>query len=955
MPKRKTINKFLIAFLILFFALSPFNFNSLPHIISSFSRADASCGYGQYICDNYTVIEENQTWEGNVVFDNPFKPVVIAGGATITVKPGARIEMMGLEVWEGQIIAAGTEKEKITFTSSVPNCPEDQQEYCENNDIGNIRGSFYFMDYTGEDNDGNPDDDVSFFRYVEFSNLGYSMAGVPEALNTKTKSRGLFNTAYADELTIIPALSYYSGRVKIENATFKNNGPINISVNARSYQDEPNVLRVSNSNFEGGPDDTAVHSSFVIENREDNYEYRADGRVILTNNWYGSELGPRQAPDYLIGGEKITGDYALNGFRSNDLIADPVLVVPGIMGSANVGNFQKLDPIFHTYDNLVASLKENGYEADKNFFEFPYQWRDSNIITAEKLKDEIEDIKNDTNISRVDLITHSMGGLVARYYIESENYRNDVDQLVILGTPHRGAPKSYLIWEAGEDGFLDKEEKVIGQLLKIEAHILGYNNLQNYIQSRVLSVQELLPDYDYLKEAGSGKTRNYPDNYPRNTFLEYLNDDDRIENLDPVNFINIIGDAGDDSTIEKFRVVDSTVPGSWEHGMPEHFDDPSTDRGIENGEGDETVPLFSAEDISADEKITLNSSHGDLPTKAQCEIFERLTGKDECDYVSTFERITHILTFGVFSPIDIQVIDKNGKWTGKNIANFDATDQIKGAYYTGSDADAEFLTIPNPIDGEYKILTQGTGDGDYKIEVSSISENEDNPVEASESAAEITGTAQTGQIEELKIEVQGDEVTAGEKDETPPTINIISPEEKEYFNNQILPINYFISDNISPADKVVSEVYYDGNKFTENSLDLSLEHLGNHQIKITAQDEALNESEKTASFSVATSISAMMDNVNHYDDLKLIKNKKDKEFLENQLKILKNNLTLLEKIKENDKTKPRIKKELTELFEKLANRHIDLLIKFIETNRRNAFTEQARELLREALNFIRPK
>ena len=46
-------------------------------------------------------------------------------------------------------------------------------------------------------------------------------------------------------------------------------------------------------------------------------------------------------------------------------------------------------------------------------------------------------------------MAHSMGGLVAREYTQSADYENDIDQLIFLGTPHRGSPKDYLAWEAG--------------------------------------------------------------------------------------------------------------------------------------------------------------------------------------------------------------------------------------------------------------------------------------------------------------------------------------------------------------------------------------------------------------------------------------------------------------------------------------------------------------------------
>lgn len=67
---------------------------------------------------------------------------------------------------------------------------------------------------------------------------------------------------------------------------------------------------------------------------------------------------------------------------------------------------------------------------------------------ARNLAAEIETIKKRENVSKVDIIAHSMGGLVSRAYIEGEDipnntsrvaYRNDVRKLIMLGTPNHGA------------------------------------------------------------------------------------------------------------------------------------------------------------------------------------------------------------------------------------------------------------------------------------------------------------------------------------------------------------------------------------------------------------------------------------------------------------------------------------------------------------------------------------
>ena len=131
---------------------------------------------------------------------------------------------------------------------------------------------------------------------------------------------------------------------------------------------------------------------------------------------------------------------------------DPVIIIPGILGSWDFGAGWELDPIFNTYDNLWEALKLAGYEDGKTLFALPYDWNNSNTDTAIELENKIEEIKDICDCNKVDLIAHSMGGLVARAYIEGDNYQNDVDQLIFLATPHLGSSKAYLMWEGGEFG-----------------------------------------------------------------------------------------------------------------------------------------------------------------------------------------------------------------------------------------------------------------------------------------------------------------------------------------------------------------------------------------------------------------------------------------------------------------------------------------------------------------------
>jgi pimeloyl-ACP methyl ester carboxylesterase len=101
------------------------------------------------------------------------------------------------------------------------------------------------------------------------------------------------------------------------------------------------------------------------------------------------------------------------------------------------------------YKALLDDLKTCGFDDlsdPRTLYVVPYDWRKSNVLSANVLADTIDkavlEHKGDLTVS---IIAHSMGGLVARYYLESGEFSKRegigrVRQLITLGTPHRGAP-----------------------------------------------------------------------------------------------------------------------------------------------------------------------------------------------------------------------------------------------------------------------------------------------------------------------------------------------------------------------------------------------------------------------------------------------------------------------------------------------------------------------------------
>jgi triacylglycerol lipase len=81
---------------------------------------------------------------------------------------------------------------------------------------------------------------------------------------------------------------------------------------------------------------------------------------------------------------------------------------------------------------LQAYLRATGH---RNQFAFNYRSRGSVEALALRLKREL-----DSRIrgGRIDIVAHSMGGLVARWYLQQLGGARRVDRLITLGTPHCG-------------------------------------------------------------------------------------------------------------------------------------------------------------------------------------------------------------------------------------------------------------------------------------------------------------------------------------------------------------------------------------------------------------------------------------------------------------------------------------------------------------------------------------
>jgi pimeloyl-ACP methyl ester carboxylesterase len=535
----------------------------------------------------------------------------------------------------------------------------------------------------------------------------------------------------------------------------------------------------------------------------------------------------------------------------------PVIVIPGILGSAQHNGKWLIDPITHIYDNLIETLAANGYEKGVTLFPFPYDWHLSNAITATLLKNKITDVKAICGCDKVDIVAHSMGGLVARAYIQSAEYRHDVRKLIFLGTPQMGAPNAYLMWEGGEAGveFLDK---ILREILIVEARKNGYPTLFDYERNLPIpSVQELLPVYGYIKHVGSDDIPSFPNSqwYPGNLFLYNL--DLHIADLygSGVALSNFVGQTTDNTTIEMIRVTPPATPDPdilWGFGKPERFDESSEDQGLERGAGDGTVPLSSASLVISDLSI-VNSEHNDLPTKTEGDVFKELTGRDAAILITKTpgvpEILKNVLIFQVLSPVDILIEAPDRKKIGKNFQTDEEMNEIPGAFYSGFGGDDEFITIPNPLDGKYKIFTQGTGSGGLYTLVAGVI------TDATSSTSFFSGSTLPGLVTEHEAEIDKaapSDMKILPADQMSPTITFSQPATSTYPHSSPLPISATFSDYTGVAS---SSVLFDARSIdASTTVDLFFEKLGAHTITAFATDLVNNSASSTRTVQVIATV-----------------------------------------------------------------------------------------------------
>lgn len=630
---------------------------------------------------------------------------------------------------------------------------------------------------------------------------------------------------------------------------------------------------------------------------------------------------------------------------------DPVILVPGIIGSELFHNGEEIwmninkiglddhfldiltlnalgdsfapiqvgdiirekAEIFEIWTDLISDLHDAGYVEGQDLFVFPYDWRLDNRLHADALSNFINQIQPEPS-GKVDIIAHSMGGLVAKAYARQHG-EGKIDQVIFLGTPHAGAPKALKALLYGDDfgtgGVVNQESiKRIAGNMRTLYQLLPTPKYFDAYTSYMVDLGDI--DHNGVRRAlNFDQTQTFIGNMGLNTYLR-----------DIANAFHTDLAAWSPSQALQERmhaVVGCAEPTIGRIVTFRGFEE-DEDINVQMIDGDETVPLKSADEVESNAKYYIKGArHGRMPNHAmarelvldmlndnQVDLFENRyqsirDGMSNCGYTATLHSI--------HSPVDLHAYDNSGNHTGPNEhGGFD--EEIPGSSYDVL-GDNKFLTLPKGLNAT--VIMNGTGEGTFRYDLTDITEQGEL---GSARFFELPVTPQTkGEVvfdenniagAVVKLDQEGDgqfEQTftpssildpAGAGDFISPVIDLTTPApDAVYEHHQVLALEGSVIDDTTPLTAVIG---LNGNTLDESTSfvsPLSLSHslllptlsLGTHSLSVNAHDAAGNYAAESSSFTVIATQASVLGLIDWGRDhgwyrnpaaYKLIKNLADK-------------------------------------------------------------------------------
>ncbi len=122
----------------------------------------------------------------------------------------------------------------------------------------------------------------------------------------------------------------------------------------------------------------------------------------------------------------------------------PVIIIHGWKGEHLIASIP-----LRIYESLKDRLKDEGYTTDDSSYKtIWYDRYSSQTMSPREVSNWLDNIVieaiNSTYAKRVNIIGHSLGGLVGRYYVTDHGGEDKVHKLIMIGTPNKGSSKFYI-------------------------------------------------------------------------------------------------------------------------------------------------------------------------------------------------------------------------------------------------------------------------------------------------------------------------------------------------------------------------------------------------------------------------------------------------------------------------------------------------------------------------------
>ncbi|GAE88907.1 PGAP1-like alpha/beta domain-containing protein [Acetivibrio straminisolvens] len=226
-------------------------------------------------------------------------------------------------------------------------------------------------------------------------------------------------------------------------------------------------------NFESTKDIGTVHPGKAITDRQ--------GECFVTyvpEHYYN--LGFDTNPQPIDISASIAGT-GINSTVKLNLVPVPIVFVHGYRETEDV------------FDNLSEFISSKGYACTSLSYDstlgVEYGAKELELFLQNQKQ---EFLNQGILVGKFDLIVHSMGGLVARYYSASKNYlkNDDINKIIFLSVPHKGS----VLASIGEEYFNDRSIKEL-----VPDNELFVNIFPNTINSGLnssIQIGNLLSQYD---------------------------------------------------------------------------------------------------------------------------------------------------------------------------------------------------------------------------------------------------------------------------------------------------------------------------------------------------------------------------------------------------------------------------------------------------------------------------